>query len=431
MAATSHAETPTPSPSVTDSKDPRNLIPILGLKEYWYPAIRDRDVGWKRPVFVRLLGEDICLFRGKSGEVAALANACPHRGAMLSDGDIAFKGFVTCFYHAYTFDEHGDCVAVLTEGPASAMPGKIRVRAYPTVTLKGVVFIWMGQGDPASLEESIPEEFHDPEAQVFNWVTAWPCNWRPALENVADSHFRYVHRNSALCLMRPISPPAIPNKGRPTIIGTHRLQPANPMGEDRGPVRGPYQDYYPGIDAKWPKHQWRLLWTWMFDWSFKRKWRRPYKVSEEWGPGTHLPGMVRLNYGSHLYTRWAVPVEENSTRLFYFHATKPSNALGRIYERIHWTLFHNWAMNKNFSEQDRRGAIESYYDTGENLSVTDMQTIMWRRLVLTARGLNLPREAEEARQNGAEGASPGGEASQEQKPAGTPPRGIHEVPSPR
>ena len=50
-----------------------------------------------------------------------------------------FPGFITCFYHGYTFDEHGECVAVLGEGPNSPMVGRARTRVYPTITLKGVV----------------------------------------------------------------------------------------------------------------------------------------------------------------------------------------------------------------------------------------------------------------------------------------------------
>jgi hypothetical protein len=168
------------------------------------------------------------------------------------------------------------------------------------------------------------------------------------------------------------------------------------MAENKETVERPYQDYYPAVDATWPKSRWRLLWTWAFDWSFKRKYQHPYKVSDEWGPGSHLPSLVRLNYGSHLYTRWVTAVDAKTTRAFYFHATKPSNSLGRIWERIHWTLFHNWAMNKNFSEQDRKGATQAYWPAAEHLSGTDAQTVMWRRLLLTARGLELAKLPGEA-----------------------------------
>ncbi len=167
--------------------DLRDKIPVLGLKEYWYPALQDKRVGWRKPVFLKMLGEDLCLFRGKSGKVAALANSCPHRGAMLAHGNCEFRGHVACFYHGFVFDERGQCVAALGEGPQSPMPGKISARVYPTETRKGVVFVWMGKGAPVPLEDAIPEEFFDPAMTVLSWHTEWPANWRPCFENSFDS----------------------------------------------------------------------------------------------------------------------------------------------------------------------------------------------------------------------------------------------------
>ncbi|HEX6513278.1 MAG TPA: Rieske 2Fe-2S domain-containing protein, partial [Chloroflexota bacterium] len=66
------------------------------MREYWYPAIRDRKVGSRKPVLVKMLGQDVCLFRGKSGKVTAVDNACPHRGAMLHKGHCDFKGTLAC-----------------------------------------------------------------------------------------------------------------------------------------------------------------------------------------------------------------------------------------------------------------------------------------------------------------------------------------------
>jgi phenylpropionate dioxygenase-like ring-hydroxylating dioxygenase large terminal subunit len=386
------------------SVDLRTRIPKLGLREYWYPAILDREVGAKKPVFRKMLGQDLCLFRGKSGQVVALANACPHRGAMLAKGDCVFQGFVTCFYHGFTFDERGECVAAIGEGPESPMPGQLRARVYPTTTHKGVVFAWMGEGEPAPLAESIPEEFFDPDALVFNWWNEWACPWRPALENADDAHFRYLHRNSVRLLMQPIAPPAFPPKGRPTRIGKHRLRAGiqggnNPAGmSSRGLLeeKRPYQDYYPGLDAKWPQHRWRLLWTWMFTWAEKRRRLRPYELSEEWGPGHHLPSMFRQNYWTHVYTRWVVPVEENYSRIFYFHAAKPPTELGRVWERLHFRFIHNWLVHKNFSEQDSAGSIDAYHDTPEYMAPTDGQVVAWRKMLLTARGV----ESGEPSENG-------------------------------
>jgi phenylpropionate dioxygenase-like ring-hydroxylating dioxygenase large terminal subunit len=387
-------------------RDTRDLLPLLGLREFWYPALLAAEVPSRKPVMLTMLGDDLCFFRGKDGQVVAVDNACPHRGAKLSSGICEFKGTISCFYHGMVFDETGLCIAALGEGPTSPMTGKLRVRVYPTANIKGVIWVWMGAGPAAPLEQGIPEEFLDDRVQLFHWRNSWPCNWRPAVENYADSHVRYVHRNSALMLMRPILPPALPMAGKPFRVGSHRLAApgrigsADQISKDRRKGR-PYQEYYPLLGRKWPEHRWRYLWTWAFEWGdrVRAKFRPPFQVSEEWGTGQHLPSAVRLNYGTHMYTRWAIPVTENETRMFYFHAARRATWLGRVHEWLQWNLFHNWAMNKNFSEQDGPGAIDLYYDRPERPSISDQQTIEWRKMVLSAPELNLrkaPRNKEEA-----------------------------------
>ena len=60
--------------------DRRQLAPALGLREFWYPAILDKKVG-KKPIQLQMLGEELCFFRIEQGEVSALSDICPHRGA--------------------------------------------------------------------------------------------------------------------------------------------------------------------------------------------------------------------------------------------------------------------------------------------------------------------------------------------------------------
>lgn len=364
--------------------DLRDKIPVLGLTEYWYPALKDRRVGWKKPIFLRLLGEDLCFFRGKSGKVAALSNACPHRGAMLSHGSCEFKGHIACFYHGFVFDERGECIAALGEGPQSPMPGKIRARVYPTATLKGVVFVWMGKGAPVPLDENIPEEFFEPEKTVLAWNTVWRANWRPCFENSFDSHVRYLHRNSAMLMMKAIYPPAYP-PGRPKRVGPHRLTPTRPVHERSDAD----QEYFPGLGESWPRNRVRRCWTWAFDLLRKPFDVLPtYRASEDWEMGQHLPCMVRINYRTHMWTRWAVPIDETTTRMFYFHTALRRTALGRAYEYLAYHLYHHWVMDRNFSAQDEPAARFAYYDRPEYLAPTDAQLVGWRRFLLTARGMD-------------------------------------------
>jgi nitrite reductase/ring-hydroxylating ferredoxin subunit len=364
--------------------DLRDRIPVLGLPEYWYPALKDSAVGWRKPVFLRMLGEDLCFFRGKSGKVAALNNACPHRGAMLSHGNCEFRGHLACFYHGFVFDERGECVAAIGEGPNSPMPGKIRARAYPTETWKGIVFVWMGKGAPVPIRDDIPEEFFQPDdTLVLAWNTVWKANWRPCFENSFDSHVRYLHRNSIMLMVKPMYPPAYP-PGRPVRVGPHRLTPSMAVHKRSDAD----QEYYPGLDAHWPKRRLRKSWVWLFNILRKPFDCLPrYRASEDWEMGQHLPCMVRINYHTYMWTRWAVPVDANTTRMFYVHTAVRKTPWGRAYEYLSYHLFHHWVMDRNFSAQDAPAAINAYYDRPEYLAPTDAQLVGWRRFLLGARGM--------------------------------------------
>ena len=119
---------PLPFVQPANPDDRRSLIPALGLREYWYPALPAGDVGWKKPVGLKILGTDLVLFRDKGGEVQALWDYCPHRGVMLSWGDCFWKGYLSCPYHGATYDGDGECVEFITEGPDSKMVGRLKAR---------------------------------------------------------------------------------------------------------------------------------------------------------------------------------------------------------------------------------------------------------------------------------------------------------------
>ncbi len=116
---------------------------VLGFRNYWYPACLSREVKERRPVAMKLLGDEIVFLR-RQGQVYALADECPHRGTRLSRGKHEFPGTPTiaCRYHGWVFDvTNGACVAALTDGPDSPVVGKVRVKTYPVQERKG--FVWI------------------------------------------------------------------------------------------------------------------------------------------------------------------------------------------------------------------------------------------------------------------------------------------------
>ena len=190
-------------PRPISASDMRALIPNLGLIEYWYPALEDKKVK-NKPVGVKICGVDLVFFRGGDGQVKALWNVCPHRGGSLMHGDCHYEGTISCPYHGWTYDGDGDVLAVLPEGPDSQVPGKVKARAYPTQTYKGMVFVWMGENEPAPIEEDVPPEFFDDITTILFHTEYWPVQWNLALENGGDAHVPYVHRNSFRQLQNPI-----------------------------------------------------------------------------------------------------------------------------------------------------------------------------------------------------------------------------------
>ena len=207
----------------TSPNDIRSRIPPLGLREYWYPALEDNKVK-NKPVGLKMLGTDLVFFRGKDGEVKCLWNVCPHRGGSLAHGDCHFPGTITCPYHGWTYDGEGNVLAVLPEGPESKIPGKVTARVYPTKTLKGMVFTWMGEQDPAPMEEDVPPEFFDDISTIIYTTEEWAVNWNVALENGGDAHVPYVHRNSVKHFMAPMDLGG-PRGSRQKIVNGRALQP--------------------------------------------------------------------------------------------------------------------------------------------------------------------------------------------------------------
>ena len=141
-------------------------------------------------------------------------------GRQPGTGRLPFQGTVACPYHGCVFDGEGECISVLSEGPNSRIPGKVQARKYPTRTLKGMVFIWIGESEPAPIEEDVPEEFFEQKSQILYRIADWAVDWRVALENSMDSHVYYVHRDSILMFARgPLDPYGRSPRIRPVFVG--------------------------------------------------------------------------------------------------------------------------------------------------------------------------------------------------------------------
>src|SRR5437867_7773966 len=93
--------------------------------------------------FVRILGEDLVLFRDKGGRVGLLADHCSHRGASLLYGRVEERG-IACAYHGWLYDVHGSCLETPAEPDGSMFHLTVQQRAYPVRTLAGLYWAYLG-----------------------------------------------------------------------------------------------------------------------------------------------------------------------------------------------------------------------------------------------------------------------------------------------
>lgn len=334
-----------------------NLLPELGFRNYWYPIMRARRVK-QRPVSVRVMGEDIVLFRADGGKIAALADRCPHRGTMLSRGRTLFPGTLSCGYHGWTFNARGECVAAIVEGPESRLPGQARVKAYRTEERFGVVWAYMGEGEAPPLEEDLPPALCTPNALPEFIFWDWACNWRYLVDNYADMcHAPFVHRTSLRMLFRQVAAWA--------------KMWMEPLPDGKGysvrALGGGLQADYPGL-GKFPRSMW---------WRVISGKRGPTPLAELRMPGFLVLGMTDPFFGvNHINVGWPVPIDAKRTRYVGMNITNPTSRVGRLILKPWWHLYMK-PLHLPFLGQDKR-LVESQDSSSEKLSSIDTGVVIWR-----------------------------------------------------
>ena len=152
---------------------PRYEAAVLGFQNYWYPAIFSRKLR-KKPISVTLLGHKIVLVRDDQGKVFALQDRCAHRGIPLSAGVRLSSGTITCPYHGWTYElKSGKLVAVLTDVPDSGICGKANVSIYPVEERAGLVWVYVGAGNPPQGPSRRQKKGRivEPASQKSGWAT--------------------------------------------------------------------------------------------------------------------------------------------------------------------------------------------------------------------------------------------------------------------
>ena len=163
------------------------------LRNYWQPAALLDELTPERPVkAIRLLGQDLVLFRDEQGRHGLLERQCPHRGADLAYGRLEGGG-LRCAFHGWLFDVEGRCLETPAEPEGSRMCEHIRQRSFPLVAKSGILFAYLGSGEPPAFPHF--DCFVAPGTHTFAFKGYWDCNWLQALEvGIDPAHASYLHR---------------------------------------------------------------------------------------------------------------------------------------------------------------------------------------------------------------------------------------------
>ncbi len=197
------------------SQDENDLLTRTGpgtpcgdlLRRYWQPvALTEELANGSRPRPVRLLGEDLALFRDEFGRVGLLDIHCSHRGADLSYGRIE-NGGLHCLYHGWVYDINGACIEQPGEPQGSRFHESIRHPSYPCVEMGGLILTYMGPGTPPP--SPCFEFLKARDDYRFNSKIFQECNYLQANEGNFDPiHVPFLHRKFGGRLNAPPPPPA-------------------------------------------------------------------------------------------------------------------------------------------------------------------------------------------------------------------------------
>jgi len=167
------------------------------LRRYWFPVGYVQELSDEQPTrFVRILGEDLVLFKDKSGNVGLIQDHCAHRGASLMYGRVEERG-ISCAYHGWLYDTKGNCLETPAEPADSKFHLTVKMRAYPVQNFIGMYWAYLG---PLPAPE-IPRYDVWVRKDGHRELTLQPqldANWIQPMENSMDpAHLQILHQTIA------------------------------------------------------------------------------------------------------------------------------------------------------------------------------------------------------------------------------------------
>jgi len=369
------------------------LEAALGFRNHWYPALygaelEEADVsgGLGEPVSnvrsVVMLGERL-LLRRIEGRVYSVHDQCLHKGVPFSKKPECYtKGTLSCWYHGFTYDFRTGRLKNIITDPGSPLIGRLALKTYPVEERKGLVFVYIGDGEPTPLADDVPAGFLDDALTVVpdGWSKEVACNWRLGAENGFDPAHAYMHRNS----------PLVRGFRVPTVLGDtglgkgHGMEIINPDRKLPGPcgvrlLRGHGQPIWEvEVDAGV-----RLAARYLPDAPGVMQGMVPEV-------GIWMPGALRVDPfpAPHIvHFEWYVPVSERTHRYFITWGSMCEDAAAK--EAFLDEVKYLWRefVPRYFNNEDMfaREAMDEFYSaengwSREHLFGPDVVVTAWRRL---------------------------------------------------
>lgn len=161
------------------------------MRRYWQPigAAVDLENKWTRRV--RLLGEDLVIFKDRQGRLGLIAEQCPHRRASFAHG-IPTENGIRCPYHGWEYNAQGQCIHQPNELDKCAFRDKVSTNAYPVEEMGGMLFAYMGP-QPQPLLPRWDGFVAEGTIRIMG-RTILPINWLQIMENSLDPvHTEWLH----------------------------------------------------------------------------------------------------------------------------------------------------------------------------------------------------------------------------------------------
>ena len=167
------------------------------LRRYWMPVAVSAELTDEKPIRpVRILGENLVVYRDRKGRYGLVGEQCPHRKASLAFGRVDEEG-IRCPYHGWKFDCTGACLEQPAEPAEGGFKNKIKHTAYPVEKLGGLLWAYLGP-EPRPLLPRWDVLVWEHGKRWIEKHELYHCNWVQPMENSVDpSHLYWLHGETA------------------------------------------------------------------------------------------------------------------------------------------------------------------------------------------------------------------------------------------